>query len=74
MKNENKDEQTNEITSLALELSAVLNNQHLPVEIYNAVIQTVGEIFNDEQRNSFETSPEYLNAILTTRAKSEVSH
>jgi hypothetical protein len=56
-----------EIDNLALLLSGVLNNPHLPVPIYNAILHGTDEIINTSSSDvmtKYETSPEHMKAVL----------
>jgi hypothetical protein len=63
----NTPSESTETDDLAKQISDVLKNPNLPVELYNAILEGADDIINttpsvmDER---FETSPEYIKAVL----------
>ncbi len=53
--------------ALALQISEVLKNPNLPVELYNAILHGTDDIINESSSDvseRFETSPEHIKAVL----------
>jgi hypothetical protein len=56
-----------EADDLAEVLSQVLNNPNLPITLYNALQNAIAEVYtggNNEVLNQFESSPEFLQAVI----------
>jgi hypothetical protein len=56
-----------ELEKLANQISELLKNPNLPVELYNAIMHGTDDIVNassSEANGKFETSPEHIKAVL----------
>ncbi len=67
---ESKDEQSaksQELDKLAVQISEVLQNPLLPVEVYNSILHGTDAIINSSNsadNAKYETSPEHIKAVL----------
>jgi hypothetical protein len=64
-------EDSTETDDLAKQISEVLKNPNLPVELYNAILHGADDIINISTPNvseRFETSPEHIKAVLKMRS------
>ena len=60
------------LDKLAVQISEVLKNPDLPVELYNAIMHGTDEIVNTSDLDvsaRFETSPEHIKAVLKMRSE-----
>jgi glycosyltransferase involved in cell wall biosynthesis len=60
-----------DLDALALQISEVLKNPNLPVELYNAILHGADDIINEPSSDvseRFETSPEHIKAVLKMRS------
>ncbi len=65
-------ERPQDLDALAVQISEVLKNPSLPVEIYNAILHGTDDIVNASDSSTseyYETSPEHIKAVLRMRSK-----
>lgn len=63
--------ESTELEKLAAQISEVLKNPSLPVELYNAILHGADDIVNtsdSDANEKYETSPEHIKAILKIRS------
>jgi hypothetical protein len=63
-----------EADDLAEVLSQILNNPNLPITLYTALQNAIGDILKgnaDDLLNQFESSPEFLRAVIKSCQKDE---